>query len=215
MLPRLHLCVNLEFFAIASMCLRVPLSLCCLQWGYWRSRWNAADISSGATNKSIKQHTHTHTRKDTWTHKSKHIIKLKSCIPHLPQHGMALGVGHKVQLTHQRLFFPHYKKWSQHKRRFLKWVTHPLKFAFHMMTGFKTKTSFCHLHMISFKKYLKGEDIHKGFGFSHPFFFFFLTECSLLIVHRGTVRKPQRRQFYEEQNIAEKCAHPLMPNTIF
>lgn len=42
-------------------CVYVPLSVSWRPlWGNCRSRWNAADISFGAMNKSIKQHTHRH-----------------------------------------------------------------------------------------------------------------------------------------------------------
>lgn len=53
----------------ARLCVCVPLSVSWYpQWGNWRSRWNAAaDISSGAMNKSIKQHTHTYTQKHACT----------------------------------------------------------------------------------------------------------------------------------------------------
>lgn len=87
---------------------RTPLSASrCPRRGNWRSRWNAADTSFQATNKSIKQHRHT----DTCATKSSILSASPPSPPVCP-----LGCRSQGLICHQGLFSPHYsKKWSQHK----------------------------------------------------------------------------------------------------
>lgn len=100
-------------------CLHVPLSLSGrLRWGNWRSRWNAADISSRATDKSIKQHMKRHAQT-----KARILLGLNH-----PQRG--LGCGSQGSAHPSEAFFSSLWKMksAQKNKEFLKWVTHSLKY---------------------------------------------------------------------------------------